>query len=391
MAEAERIIAIDINPEKFDHGTPVSGRPIASIPLTTNLPIQEVIVDMTDGGVDYSFECIGNVDLMRAALECCHKGWGESTIIGVAGAGQEISTRPFQLVTGRVWRGTAFGGVKGRSELPGYVDQYMAGEIKIDEMITHTQSLDEINKAFDLMHEGQKHSVRGLFLVARSLAIATTSPMAARAGEAMARDGGNAVDAAIAATLVSINTEPGVCSLGCGGYMTIWPPGQGSRDPGRLCHRAGQRRTDPARADRQSVEVHLEYGGGVTTVVGPDSVGVPGGVALLGEASETFGRIALAKSCSSLQSTPSAPVFRCPKLHTTTSCIRDNRFSVARMTVSKPCTMQDGKLKKAGETIHVPASRRIARAHRKVRLPESFTPARSAGPWRDIARNRAVA
>ncbi len=154
MAEAGRIIAIDINPEKFEMARQLGATDCINS-AEHDLPIQEVIVDMTDGGVDYSFECIGNVDLMRAALECCHKGWGESTIIGVAGAGQEISTRPFQLVTGRVWRGTAFGGVKGRSELPGFVDQYMAGEIKIDEMITHTQSLDEINKAFDLMHEGQ--------------------------------------------------------------------------------------------------------------------------------------------------------------------------------------------------------------------------------------------
>ena len=110
---------------------------------------------MTDGGVDYSFECIGNVKVMRSALECCHKGWGESTIIGVAGAGQEISTRPFQLVTGRVWRGSAFGGVKGRTQLPGYVDNYMNGEIKIDEFITEVLPLDQINQAFDLMHEGK--------------------------------------------------------------------------------------------------------------------------------------------------------------------------------------------------------------------------------------------
>jgi S-(hydroxymethyl)glutathione dehydrogenase/alcohol dehydrogenase len=109
---------------------------------------------MTDGGVDYSFEAIGNVKLMRAALECCHKGWGESTIIGVAGAGQEICTRPFQLVTGRVWRGSAFGGVKGRSQLPGMVEQYMNGKIKVDEMITHTMGLEDINRAFDLMHDG---------------------------------------------------------------------------------------------------------------------------------------------------------------------------------------------------------------------------------------------
>jgi S-(hydroxymethyl)glutathione dehydrogenase/alcohol dehydrogenase len=118
-------------------------------------PVQEVIIDWTDGGVDYSFECIGNVRTMRAALECCHKGWGESVIIGVAAAGEEISTRPFQLVTGRVWRGTAFGGVKGRSQLPTYVDRYMAGEIKVDPMITHTLPLERINEAFDLMHEGK--------------------------------------------------------------------------------------------------------------------------------------------------------------------------------------------------------------------------------------------
>jgi S-(hydroxymethyl)glutathione dehydrogenase/alcohol dehydrogenase len=117
--------------------------------------IQQVIVDMTRGGVDYSFECIGNVDVMRAALECCHKGWGESTIIGVAAAGQEIRTRPFQLVTGRVWRGAAFGGVKGRSQLPGYVDQYMQGKLKVDEFVSEVLPLERINDAFDLMHEGK--------------------------------------------------------------------------------------------------------------------------------------------------------------------------------------------------------------------------------------------
>ena len=125
-------------------------------------PIQDVIVDMTDGGVDYSFECVGNVNLMRAALECCHKGWGESIIIGVAGAGQEIATRPFQLVTGRVWRGTAFGGVKGRTQLPGMVDQYMQGEIKLDEFITYTMGLEEINTAFDYMHQGK--SIRSVIV-----------------------------------------------------------------------------------------------------------------------------------------------------------------------------------------------------------------------------------
>ncbi len=153
MAKAGRIIAIDINTDKFEMAQQLGATECVN-PAEYAEPIQEVIVDLTDGGVDYSFECVGNTDLMRSALECCHKGWGESTIIGVAGAGQEISTRPFQLVTGRVWRGTAFGGVKGRSELPGYVDQYLAGEISIDEMVTHTMPLDDINKAFDLMHEG---------------------------------------------------------------------------------------------------------------------------------------------------------------------------------------------------------------------------------------------
>ncbi len=119
-----------------------------------------MIVDLTDGGVDYSFECVGNTDLMRTALESCHAGWGEATIIGVAAAGAEISTRPFQLVTGRVWRGTAFGGVKGRSQLNDYVEQSMRGEIPLDDFITHTMGLDKINEAFDLMHEGK--SVRSV-------------------------------------------------------------------------------------------------------------------------------------------------------------------------------------------------------------------------------------
>jgi S-(hydroxymethyl)glutathione dehydrogenase/alcohol dehydrogenase len=154
MAQAGRIIVIDINPDKFEMAKQLGATDCVN-PKDHSVPIQEVIVDMTDGGVDYSFECVGNVGLMRSALECCHKGWGESVIIGVAGAGQEISTRPFQLVTGRVWRGTAFGGVKGRTELPGYVDNYMAGKIKIDEMVTHSMPLEDINKAFDLMHEGK--------------------------------------------------------------------------------------------------------------------------------------------------------------------------------------------------------------------------------------------
>jgi len=154
MAQAERILAIDVNPDKEEMARQLGATDFVN-PKDYDSPIQEVIVDLTDGGVDYSFEAVGNVNLMRAALECCHKGWGESTIIGVAGAGQEIATRPFQLVTGRVWRGSAFGGVKGRSQLPGMVEQYMAGEIKVDEMITHTMGLDEINRAFDLMHEGE--------------------------------------------------------------------------------------------------------------------------------------------------------------------------------------------------------------------------------------------
>ena len=154
MAKAERIIAIDTNRLKFEMAKNLGATDFVA-PDQAGRPVQEIIVEMTDGGVDYSFECIGNVNTMRAALESCHKGWGESTIIGVAAAGQEISTRPFQLVTGRVWRGTAFGGVKGRSQLPGYVEKYLAGEIKVDPMITHTLPLERINEAFDLMHEGK--------------------------------------------------------------------------------------------------------------------------------------------------------------------------------------------------------------------------------------------
>jgi S-(hydroxymethyl)glutathione dehydrogenase/alcohol dehydrogenase len=161
MAKAGRIIAIDINEDKFEMAR-LLGATDCINPKKFDAPIQEVIVDLTDGGVDYSFECIGNVNLMRAALECCHKGWGESVIVGVAGAGQEISTRPFQLVTGRVWRGTAFGGVKGRSQQPGYVDQYMNGDIMLDKFVTHTMGLEDINKAFDLMHEGK--SIRSVIL-----------------------------------------------------------------------------------------------------------------------------------------------------------------------------------------------------------------------------------
>ncbi|QLE85203.1 S-(hydroxymethyl)glutathione dehydrogenase/class III alcohol dehydrogenase [Shewanella sp. Scap07] len=154
MAGAGRIIAIDINESKFELARKLGATDCIN-PKDYDKPIQEVIVELTDGGVDYSFECIGNVDIMRSALECCHKGWGESVVIGVAGAGQEISTRPFQLVTGRVWRGSAFGGVKGRSELPEIVERYLGGEFKLDDFITHTMSLEKINEAFDLMHEGK--------------------------------------------------------------------------------------------------------------------------------------------------------------------------------------------------------------------------------------------
>ncbi len=153
MVGAEKIIGIDINPGK---------RELAErFGMTHFINPEEVddvvaaVVDATDGGADYSFECIGNVDVMRQALECCHKGWGESVIIGVAGAGQEISTRPFQLVTGRVWRGTAFGGAKGRTDVPKIVDWYMDGKINIDDLITAVLPLDEINSAFDMMHAGQ--------------------------------------------------------------------------------------------------------------------------------------------------------------------------------------------------------------------------------------------
>ncbi|KFN18539.1 S-(hydroxymethyl)glutathione dehydrogenase/class III alcohol dehydrogenase [Aeromonas bestiarum] len=154
MAKAGRIIAVDINESKFELARKLGATDCIN-PNDYDKPIQEVIVDLTDGGVDFSFECIGNVKVMRAALECCHKGWGESVIIGVAGAGQEISTRPFQLVTGRVWRGSAFGGVRGRSELPSYVQRYMQGEFRLDDFITHTMPLERINEAFELMHEGK--------------------------------------------------------------------------------------------------------------------------------------------------------------------------------------------------------------------------------------------
>jgi S-(hydroxymethyl)glutathione dehydrogenase/alcohol dehydrogenase len=154
QAKAGRIIAIDTNPGKFDLAKTMGATNCIN-PKDFDKPIQDVIVAMTDGGVEFSFECIGNVHVMRAALECCHKGWGESIIIGVAGAGQEIATRPFQLVTGRVWRGSAFGGVKGRTQLPGMVEDAMRGDIDLDPFITHNMTLEQINEAFDLMHEGK--------------------------------------------------------------------------------------------------------------------------------------------------------------------------------------------------------------------------------------------
>ena len=161
MAQAGRIIAVDVNPDKFEMARALGATDCVD-PQQLDVGITEAIVDMTNGGVDYSFECIGNVAVMRDALECCHNGWGVSTIIGVAGAGQEISTRPFQLVTGRTWKGTAFGGVKGRSELPGYVDNYMNGKIELDSMVTHQMPLEDINTAFDLMHAGK--SIRSVII-----------------------------------------------------------------------------------------------------------------------------------------------------------------------------------------------------------------------------------
>ena len=154
QAKAGRIIGVDTNPSKFELARSMGATDCVN-PKDYDKPIQDVLVDMTDGGVDFSFECIGNVNVMRSALECCHKGWGESVIIGVAGAGQEISTRPFQLVTGRVWRGSAFGGVKGRTQLPGMVEDAMQGKIDLAPFVTHTMPLERINEAFDLMHEGK--------------------------------------------------------------------------------------------------------------------------------------------------------------------------------------------------------------------------------------------
>jgi S-(hydroxymethyl)glutathione dehydrogenase/alcohol dehydrogenase len=161
MVGANMIVGVDINPARealarrfglthFVNPKEVKGDLVAHL------------VDLTGGGADYSFECVGNVELMRQALECCHRGWGTSVVIGVAGAGQEIRTRPFQLVTGRVWKGTAFGGARGRTDVPKIVDWYMEDKIKIDDLITHTMPLAEINRAFDLMHTGE--SIRSVVI-----------------------------------------------------------------------------------------------------------------------------------------------------------------------------------------------------------------------------------
>ncbi|MGL5251598.1 MAG: S-(hydroxymethyl)glutathione dehydrogenase/class III alcohol dehydrogenase [Moraxella sp.] len=154
LANAGRIIAIDTNPDKFELAREFGATDCVN-PKDHDKPIQQVIVEMTGWGVDHSFECIGNVNVMRSALECAHRGWGQSVIIGVAGAGQEIATRPFQLVTGRRWLGSAFGGVKGRSQLPDMVEQAMQGDIQLAPFVTHTMPLEDINTAFDLMHEGK--------------------------------------------------------------------------------------------------------------------------------------------------------------------------------------------------------------------------------------------
>ena len=151
---ANMIVGVDLNDSKEEWGTRFGMTHFVN-PSKVKGNLAEHLVELTGGGADYSFECIGNTEVMRAALECCHKGWGESVIIGVAGAGKEISTRPFQLVTGRVWRGTAFGGAKGRTDVPKIVDWYVNGKIEIDPMITHTFPLEDINKAFDLMRAGE--------------------------------------------------------------------------------------------------------------------------------------------------------------------------------------------------------------------------------------------
>ncbi len=154
LAGASRIIGVDINAAKFPLAKSLGATDCVN-PKDHSAPLQDVLIEMTDGGLDYTFEAVGNVGLMRAALEACHKGWGECTVIGVAGAGQEIATRPFQLVTGRVWRGTAFGGVRGRSQLPGMVEEWLRGDYSIDPYITHHMTHNQINTAFDLLKAGE--------------------------------------------------------------------------------------------------------------------------------------------------------------------------------------------------------------------------------------------
>lgn len=161
MVGAKQIVGVDLNNDRKALGEHFGMTHFVN-PKEIKGDIVGHLVELTGGGADYSFECIGNVNTMRQALECAHKGWGESIIIGVAGAGQEISTRPFQLVTGRSWRGTAFGGARGRTDVPSIVDWYMDGKINIDDLITHTMPLDDINKGFDLMHSGE--SIRSVVL-----------------------------------------------------------------------------------------------------------------------------------------------------------------------------------------------------------------------------------
>ena len=162
MSGAAKIIGVDLNPAREAWGARMGMTHFVN-PNEVRGDLVAHIVELTDGGADYSFECVGNVELMRQALECCHKGWGESIIIGVAGSGQEIATRPFQLVTGRVWKGSAFGGCKGRTDVPKLVDWYMDSKIEVDSFVTHTLSLDEINHAFELMHAGE--SIRAVVLL----------------------------------------------------------------------------------------------------------------------------------------------------------------------------------------------------------------------------------
>jgi S-(hydroxymethyl)glutathione dehydrogenase/alcohol dehydrogenase len=155
MAGADKIVGVDLNPAREAMGRQFGMTHFVNPDDVGRDKVVQALVDLTGGGADFSFECIGNVATMRQALECCHRGWGESVIIGVAGAGQEISTRPFQLVTGRVWRGTAFGGARGRTDVPRIVDWYMEGKLDIDSLITHTLKLEDINRGFDLMHAGE--------------------------------------------------------------------------------------------------------------------------------------------------------------------------------------------------------------------------------------------